>query len=387
MPEPTAVSELPRPAPAELLNAAPARPATSARLASLDSLRGFDMFWIIGGGELAKGLAKALHTPLLNAFLPQLEHVPWQGLHAWDVIWPLFMFIVGVSIPFSVEGRRAQGASDRSLLLHALRRAVILFCLGMILQGRLLDFDLAVFRPCYSVLHGIAAGYLIAMFVALKLSPKKQAGVTVAFLLLYWVVMMLAPVPGVGSGVLLPEKNFATWVDRLVLGRFHYGENTWFVTYPAFAASVLLGVLAGHLVRSARPARTKFALLASVGFGCLAAGLLWSLAFPIIKLLWTSSFVLVGGGLSFLALAAFYGIIDVLGYRKWAFAFAVIGMNSLAVYFATMLFDFRHVGDIFVGSLLPRVGRWDAALESSAALLIVWLILYWMYRTKTFLKV
>ena len=365
----------------------PARLAPLKRLASLDALRGFDMFWIIGGGELMKGLAKALDTPVLNALLPQLEHVPWQGLHCWDLIWPLFMFVVGVSIPYSIAGRRAAGASDRSLLLRALRRALILFGLGMILQGRLLDFDLAVFRPCYSVLHGIAAGYLIAVIVALKFSPKKQAAITAAFLLYYWAILMLAPVPGVGSGVLLPGKNFATWVDRLVLGRFHYGENTWFVTYPAFAASVLLGVLAGHLLRSARPAGTKFKLLVASGFACLAVGLLWSLAFPIIKLLWTSSFVLVGGGLSFLALAAFYGVIDGLGYRRWAFAFVVVGMNSIAVYSATMLFDFRHIGNIFVGKLLPRVGPWDAALESAAALLVIWLILYWMYRTKTFVKI
>ncbi len=186
---------------------------------------------------------------------------------------------------------------------------------------------------------------------------------------------------------MLPEKNFATWVDRLVLGRFQYGENTWFVTYPAFASSILLGVLAAHLLRSALRPRIKCALLVAAGVACIAVGLLWSLAFPIIKLLWTSSFVLVCGGLSFLALAAFYGIIDVLGWRKWAFAFTVIGMNSIAVYFGTMLFDFRRIGDIFIGSLLSRVGPWDAALESGAAIFIVWLILYWMYNTKTFVKI
>jgi predicted acyltransferase len=387
MPEQTALNDLPLSAPVAPLQVPPAPPAISARIVSLDALRGFDMFWIIGGGEFVKGLAKALDTPLLNAFLPQLQHVDWQGLHCWDVIWPLFMFIVGVSIPFSIAGRRAAGAGDRSLLLHAVRRSVILFCLGMVLQGRLLDWDLSVFRPCYSVLHGIAAGYLIATIVALKSSPRMQAVITVAFLLYYWAVMMLAPVPRVGSGVLLPGKNFATWVDRLVLGRFHFGENTWFVTYPAFASSIMLGVLAGHLLRSERQPRIKCALLAAAGVVCLAVGLLLSLAFPIIKLLWTSSFVLVCGGLSFLALAAFYGMIDVLGWRRWAFAFAVIGMNSIAVYFGTMLFDFRRIGNIFVGSLLPRVGPWNAALESGAALIIVWLVLYWMYRTKTFVKV
>jgi predicted acyltransferase len=257
----------------------------------------------------------------------------------------------------------------------------------MVLQGRLLDFDLAVFRPCYSVLHGIAAGYLIAVIVVVKLKPHRQAAITAVFLLYYWAILTLAPVSGVGSGVLLPGKNFANWVDRLVLRRFHYGENTWFVTYPAFAASVLLGVLAGHLLRSGWSARSKLLILTASGLACLGTGLLWSLVFPIIKLIWTSSFVLVCGGLSFLALAVFYGVIDVLGYRRPAFAFVVVGMNSLAVYTATMLFDFRKIGNIFVGRLLPRVGPWDLALESGAALLVVWLLLYWMYHTRTFVKI
>ena len=356
------------------------------RLKSLDALRGFDMFWIIGGGAAVKGLAKGLDTPSLNAIVPQLEHVRWQGLHCWDVIWPLFMFIVGVAIPFSIEKRKAAGASDRNLLLHALWRSVILFCLGTITQGNLLAWDLSIFRPCYSVLHGIAAGYLIAVFIVLKARPKGQVAVIGGFLILYWALMVLIPVPGIGRGVLTPDGNLATYVDRAVLGRFHYGENTWFLSYLGFASSVLLGSLAGHLLRSARPANTKALLLVCAGVACVGQGLLWSLEFPIIKLLWTSSFVLVSGGISFLVLALFYWIIDVLGYGRWPFFFVVIGMNSLAVYVATMLFDFRLLADIFVGKLLPRLGRWDSFTEAATSLAIIWSILFWMYRTKSFIK-
>jgi predicted acyltransferase len=353
---------------------------------SLDALRGFDMFWIIGGGAMFQGLGKGLDGPL-NAVLPQLEHVPWEGLHCWDLIWPLFMFLVGVAIPFSIAGRRAAGASDRSIYLHALRRAVILFSLGMVLQGRLLAWDLSKFRPCYSVLHGIAAGYLIATVAALKLRPKMQAALIGVFLLMYWALLELVPVPGIGRGVLTPEGNLAGWVDRLILGRFHYGDNTWFLSYLGFASSVLLGVLAGHVLKSQRPAKTKLLTLAGAGMGCLALGLVWSLGFPIIKLLWTSSFVLVGGGVSFLMMTLFYWIIDVMGYRKWAFFFVVIGMNSIAVYAATSIFRFRQIGNLFVGSLLPRVGLWDSLLEASAAFVVIWMLLYWMYRTKSFVKV
>jgi predicted acyltransferase len=359
--------------------------AAPARLMSLDALRGFDMFWIIGGGAIFQGLAQALDGPL-DFVRPQFEHVRWAGLHFWDLIWPLFMFVVGVSIPLSIEKRQAAGATKRSLYLHAARRAIILFVLGMVLQGRLLAWDLDKLRPCYSVLHGIAAGYLIAFAVALELRPRAQGAVLAGFLLAYWAVLELIPVPGVGAGVLTPDGNVAAWVDRLVLGRFHYGENTWFLSYAGFASSVLLGVLAGRLLMSSAAPNIKVLALAGAGAACIALGLLWSLVFPIIKLLWTSSFVLVGGGYGFLMLALFYWVIDVRGWRQWAFFFTVIGMNSIAGYTATMLFSFKQVGNIVVGSLLPRIRPWDSFVEASGALLTVWLLLYWMFRTRTFLK-
>ncbi len=358
----------------------------ATRLTSLDALRGFDMFWIIGGGEVVRGLAKGLDTSALNACVPQLEHVPWQGLHCWDLIWPLFMFIVGAAIPFSVKRRRAAGTADSSLFLHALWRSVVLFAIGMVTQGNLLAWDLSVFRPCYSVLHGIAAGYLIAVVVVLTVRPRGRVIALAAFLLLYWALLVLIPVPGVGRGVLTPTGNLATFVDRAILGRFHYGENTWFLSYLGFASSVLLGVLAGDCLGSAKPAKMKILLLVTAGVACIAQGMLWSVKFPIIKLLWTSSFVLVAGGISFLALALFYWIIDVLGYKRWAFFFIVIGMNSLGVYVATMLFDFRQIADIFVGKLLPRLGRWDQFTQAAVTLAVIWPLLLWMYRKKTFIR-
>jgi len=360
---------------------------TVERLVSLDALRGFDMFWIIGGERIFRGLGKLSDHPLAGRLLNQLEHVRWEGLHFYDVIWPLFMFIMGAALPLSLAKRRAQGASDRSLLLHAVKRALILFVLGMIAQGNLLDFDLSKFRPCYSVLHGIAAGYLIATIVILKVKPARHLAVTAGFLLLYWAILMLVPVPGVGAGVLTPQGNVATYVDQLVLGRLHYGENTWFLSYLGFASSVLLGVLAGQVLMSRRPAKERILMLAGAGAACLALGLAWSLVLPIIKLLWTSSFVLVAGGLSFILMAVFYLIVDVLSWRRWAFGFVVIGMNSIAAYMAMMLFDFRQIGNIFVGSLLPRLGRWGLLVESCAAFGAAWLVLYWLYRKKTFVRI
>jgi predicted acyltransferase len=375
--------------PAELVTHSPAELGTPkpGRLASLDALRGFDMLWIIGGQQVVKGLARACPSRFTEAVADQFEHVPWVGMHIFDVIWTLFMFMVGVSVAFSLASRKRKNESQRTILYHASLRALIFFFLGTVAQGNLLEFNLTSFHPFYSVLHGIAAGYLIATIVAMKFRPKGQATVTVIFLLAYWVLLLVIPVPGVGRAVLTPTGNAAIYIDTLIQGRFHFGENTWFLSYLGFAASVLLGVLAGELLLSARSPKYKCIALFGYGAALLATGLLWSVWLPIIKLLWTSSFVLVAGGLSCLMMAVFYLLIDLLGYRRWAFPFTVIGMNALAVYMATNLFDFRKVGDIFVGHLLPRVGRWDELLSASVALVIVWLILYWMYRTKTFVKV
>ena len=363
-------------------------PATRPeRLASLDALRGFDMFWITGGAGILMGVGRLLRWPLFDKFLKQFTHVPWQGLHLEDLIWPVFMFIMGVAIPISVAKRRAQGATECSLLAHAFRRALIMFGLGTITQGNLLLFDLSQFHPCYSVLHGLAAGYLIATVVVVKVKQKWHLALIGALVLVYWAVIMLVPVPGVGVGVLTPEGNIATYVDKQILGDLHYGENTWFLSYLGFGASVLVGVQAGQILMADGTGGSKTLRLFVAGVGSVVAGLLWSLWFPVIKLMWTSSFVLIGGGTGFLGLAVFYWIIDVRGWAKWAFGFKVIGMNSIAVYVATELFDFRQIGNVFVGHLLPRLGRWDRLVESSAAFLIVWLILFWMYRKKQFIRI
>jgi predicted acyltransferase len=362
-------------------------PLKAERLVSLDALRGFNMLWIIGGERIVRAAGKALGAGPDNPFIAQFEHVPWQGLHFYDIIWPLFMFMVGVSIPFSLAKRQGAGVTRRSLYTHTLIRAAILFVLGMIAQGNLLWFDLSKLHPCYSVLHGIAAGYLIATIVAMNCKPRGQAIFLGLSLLLYWALLMWIPVPGFGRGVLTPDGNAAIYIDRLVLGRFQFGENTWFLSYLGFAGSVLLGVLAGELLRSNWSPRAKVVGLLSAGAGLTALGLFWSLWFPIIKLIWTSSYVLVAGGISALLMGLFYLMVDVLGFRRWAFPFVVIGMNSIAVYVATSVFDFRAVGNVFVGHLAQRAGLYGDLLTACAGFAVVWLILYWMYRTKSFVRV
>ena len=227
----------------------------------------------------------------------------------------------------------------------------------------------------------------VATLVVLKVKPKWHAATIAAMLLAYWAIVMLIPVPGVGAGVLTPQGNLPGYVDRLVLGHLSFGKNTWFLSYLGFGASVLLGVLAGHLLMSSLSPMSKVLRLLAAGAVSLTGGLVWSLSFPVIKLMWTSSYVLISGGLSFMALALFYWIIDVRGYKRWAFGFTVLGMNSIAVYVATEIFDFRLVGNIFVGHLLPLLGNWAALVQAAAAFAVVWLILYGMYRKRVFIRI
>ena len=362
--------------------------AASRRILSVDALRGFDMFWIIGGGGLTIGLAKLFGEPLPKWFSYHTDHPAWQGFSAWDLIMPLFLFVVGVVIPFSFARRLEMGQSKTSLQFKIYRRVLILFILGMIAQGNLLSYDLVKIHIYCNTLQAIACGYLIAGLAVLYLRVVGQAALAAALMAGYWALMMFVPVPGHGAGVLEPEANLAIYIDKIVLGGFQDGTTyTWILSSMTFGATVLLGVLAGHLLRSDKTDRAKLLWLAAFGLACLALGWSWSFHFPIIKHIWTSSMVLWAAGWSYLLLALFFLLIDVWGFRRWAFPFVVIGANAIAVYMATHVFDVREIGDVFVGGLAPRLGSYAPGVRALAAFIVVWLILWFLYRKKTFIRV
>lgn len=362
---------------------------TSQRLESLDALRGFDMFWIIGGSWIFGNIHNIFSSPVTNFIDTQLRHVKWEGFRFWDLVMPLFLFIVGAAIPFSFAKRlAASGGRKKKLYFHIIKRVVILFILGMIAQGNLLKYDLSELHIYCNTLQAIAAGYLIATIVLLNLKTKWLIGLTGGMLLLFWGLMSLIPVPGYRTGDLSPQGNLAIHLDKLILGQFQDGTNyTWILSSITFGCTVMLGVMAGLLLRSKKQKKEKALWLFGAGCACLVLGILWGFWFPIIKHLWTSSFVLVSGGICFLLLAAFFLVIDVWGFRKWAFGFKVIGMNAIAVYMATRLFDFRVIGNIFIGGLSSRLDAWNAFLQGIAGFTVIWLILYWMYKKRTFIKI
>lgn len=358
------------------------------RLMSIDALRGFDMLWIIGGHWIFIGLDKALNHPVTACIHNQLKHVEWEGFRFEDLIMPLFLFIVGAAMPFSFGKRLEGGESKRKLYLHVVRRVLILWVLGMMCQGKLLELDLSVLRVYSNTLQTIAVGYFFASVMILHFKFIWQVVTTIALLLLFWGLMVLVPIPGYGAGVLEPGCNLALYIDKLILGQFRAEWSyTWILSGMTFICTVMLGVMAGHLLRSEKSQKAKVVWLFSVGVGCLVVGMVWNIWFPIIKHLWTSSFVLFAGGWSYLLLAVFYLVIDVWGFRKWAFGFVVIGMNAIAVYTATRLFDFREVADVFVGGLAEGLGQWHYFTRGVIGLGIIWLVLYWMYRKKSFIRV
>lgn len=363
-------------------------PESSGRVVSIDALRGFDMFWITGGTAFFERLFNWIGSPLLEPLNRQMEHSSWDGFTAYDLIFPLFLFIVGASLPFALSRRKERGDPVGKLWRHVLRRTVTLLFLAMIYAG-LLDFDFSDFRYA-GVLQRIALCYFFAGTIVLYAGIRWQALIAAAILLAYWGLMTLVPVPGIGAGVLTPEGNLAGYIDRLLLpGSFccyDFGDNEGILSTLPAISTTLLGVLSSHWLRTVRSQNSKVLGLAAAGVVSLVAALAWNPFFPINKLMWTSSYVLFAGGWSLLLLALFYWVIDVQGYRRWAFFFVVIGMNAITLYVGQRLFDFETISDIFIHGFVDYLGSFKPVFESFCELMVKWLFLYFLFRQKIFLK-
>jgi predicted acyltransferase len=344
---------------------------------SLDAFRGLTMAGMVLVNN--PGTWAAVHAPL--------RHAEWHGLTPTDVVFPFFLFIVGVAIPPSLVGRPPLTA-----LLRVLRRAVVIFALGLVLNG-FPSFDWSTIR-IPGVLPRIAVCYLVAAVLFLMTTWRVQAGLAAALLLGYWGAMTLIPVPGFGAGNLGPEGNLAAWVDRAVLGphlwraaRVYDPEGV-LSTVPAIA-TVLGGVLAGQWVQSARTPRTKATGLVLAGALGVALGAEWGNWFPVNKALWTSSYAVLTAGFALLVFAACYWAIEICGWRRWATPFVVFGVNALALYFlswlaAVWLTLIRVDGDrhlqqwVFERAFAPWAAPLDASLVYALAYVLVWWSAMWL---------
>jgi predicted acyltransferase len=363
---------------------ATAAPAT--RLVSLDAFRGATI-----------ALMVLVNTPGdgNNVYAP-LEHADWHGWTPTDVVFPSFLWIVGLTLTLSFQRRLAAGASRADLFKQALRRAAILFALGLFLYG-FPRFDLSTWR-ILGVLQRIAICYLAGAAIWLTTGVRGRLAWTAGLLLIYWALMTLVPVPGFGAGNLGVEGNFAHYVDSLVLGSHNYSETkTWdpegiVSTLPAIA-TVLFGMFAAQVLTWRRSLGERLGWLFAIGVGLLVAGLVCDQWLPINKKLWTTSFALFMAGLDFALLAGFAWIVDTLGWRKAVRPFVILGMNAIAIYMISELLDsVLHLlhwrMPIYRTVFAPLASPINASLLYAIAYTLVMFLIAWvMHRRGVYLKV
>jgi len=361
------------------------------RLYSLDALRGFDMFWIMGAEEIVHSLANATGSSFWNGFSNQLTHPAWNGFHFYDLIFPLFLFIAGVATPYSVGRELEKGKSRRQLLMRVIKRGLILVLLGVIYNNGLQIKPFSEVR-IPSVLGRIGLAYMFANIIYLYTKERAQIIWFSALLIGYWLLLKFTAAPGFAPGDLTMEGNFASYIDRSIIpGHLYLGIHDpegLMSTIPAIGTG-LLGIMTGNFLKnsSVKP-QTKALRLAIVGIIFLGLAQLWNLDFPINKNLWTSSFVLNVGGYSLLLLSLFYYVIDVLGYQKWAFYFKVIGMNSILIYISGRFINWEYTTNGFFQWLGQLIGNpYNAVIMAICFVMVKWAFLYFMYKKKVFLRV
>ena len=369
----------------------------SGRLTSLDVFRGLTiaaMVLVNNAGDWN------------NVYWP-LEHASWHGWTPTDLVFPFFVFIVGIAIPLAFQRRVDQGGSQHDLYVKIIRRSLLIFFISLIvLHG--FPYSLEKFRNIRipGVLQRIAICYFFASIIFLKFRIRGQAIITGMILLGYWLVMKTIPAPGFPAGDLSMEGSLASWVDRTLLaGHIYkplYDPEGILSTIPAIA-TCLSGVLTGQWLMTKREPLDKAAGMFAAGALCAIVGWCWNLAFPINKALWTSSYVVFTTGMALQLLALCYWSIDIKGYKRWAKPFVIFGVNALALYVLSSLMT-RILGFIEMPRLDGRTGdlktfiyerifaTWLSPINASLAFALAYVLLWFglmtiLYRRKIFIKV
>jgi predicted acyltransferase len=367
----------------------------SNRLASLDILRGFDLFMLVFFQPVFVAFARHWKdVPVFSFLLHQLEHVKWEGFSAWDLVMPLFLFMVGAAMPFSFEKYRAN-PDKRAIYKKITKRFVILFILGAVVQGDLLSLDPMQIRIYTNTLQAIAVGYVISAVLLLHLSRKGQVVATLLLLTGYWALLTFL-------GDFTPDGNFAEAVDRAVLGRVRdgvtYAEDgswsfsdnyryTWVLTSMVFGVTTMLGAFAGQIMKNGKDKRKNSQLLFIIGGALLVSAWLLSFQTPIIKKIWSASMTLWSGGLCFLLMALFYYIVDYKGRSNGLNWLKIYGMNSIVAYTLGMVVNFRSAAHSLLWGLEKYTGDYYSAILTFANFLILFFILQLMYKLRVFVKI
>ena len=359
------------------------------RILSIDVLRGYDMLWITGGAGVITALAKALPSPVTDFLAVQVTHADWIGFHHHDLIFPLFIFLAGASWPFSLASRRARGMTDCRITLNILRRFAILFVLGAMLFG-LLSFDFAHVR-FNSILGRVGFGWAVAALGTLHFGRKGNWAFAAFCFFGYWAAAQFLPLIFAPGKSPWGDGNFMTVVDHWMGDRVpdQYGSEGFFNALGCIS-SAYLGVFAGQTLAKEGDSGNRKTVNLFIWAAALLAGAVLSLLLgcPCIKPLWTPTYILLSGGISFALLGAVHWIVDVRGWTKWAFFFKVIGMNAITIYLLQWAWSFPTFGrKVFggVASMLPEAC--GLLLLQIGFVLLRWLVLLFLYRRKIFLRV
>lgn len=366
-------------------------PAPAARVLSVDALRGFDMFWIIGADQLARAIGGVSENPVAQGLSTQLRHVKWDGFVFYDLIFPLFVFLLGMSTVFSLPKYLEQNGR-RAAYVHIFRRFVILFLLGAIRDAGL--SDLASESPFSGVLQRMAWCYLGASLIYMHVRLRGQIAIFFAILIGYWALVSFVPHPDLGAAATTfnQKENFVDWFDHKFLpfkeeGQYSESEGL-LSTIPAIATA-LLGIFAATVLRDKRLTEwRRVGVFIGAGVIMVAAGYLWGMQFPVIKKIWTSSFVLVAGGYSCILLGAFYAIVDVWKAQRWCVPFVWIGANPLMIYMCSEFISFKDIaGRIAGGPVAAMFGAYGDLFVTSVGIVLVFLFARFLYQRKIFLRV
>ena len=366
------------------------------RLLSLDVLRGLDLFMLVGLQPVLRAMLIELDCEVLNnTLLYQLDHAEWEGLRVWDLVMPLFLFMSGVTMPYSLPKYMAQNGNLK-VWKRVLKRFALLFVFGMLVQGNILSLDSSRIYLYSNTLQAIAVGYLLTVPMVLYLKPRQQIIAIAALLVVYSVPMHI-------YGDWSAQGNFASVIDKALLGRFRDGsviaadgsvqfaawyDYTWLWSSLTFCCTVALGSLAGHITRNGNNNRTVTAKkLLFIGVALVVTGLLASIWQPIIKRIWSASFTLYSAGWCYLLLALFYWWIDVKGHRKGWEWLLYYGCNAITAYLIGEIINFRGVAASLLYGTAQFLGEWYPVLLTLCNSIILFFILRVMYRKGLFLKV
>jgi len=351
------------------------------RLSSLDAFRGWTMFWIVGGSALVAGLQALNANPVINGLVYELNHSDWQGLRFYDLIWPSFMLMTGMSLPFSYA-KRSLTQTHRQILMRVLRRFLVLFLLGSLRES--IHFNRPYLIELSSALQPIAVAYLAA-FLIVRRSWRFQAAVGAGILVFYALLLAFVPAPGVPAGSYDRNANLVLWTDLVTVGRVlpeHWG--TVICTLPTISTTIV-GMLLGELLMTNRSAASKMKTIGLVGLSGVVLGWALNPVIPIVMKIWTTSYGLASAGFACLMFLVFHWLVDVRGYRKLAFPFLVIGMNAVAIYMSESIIPWSNIVALFTHSLAGTLGSFTPLFHAIAVLTVEWLVLYWMYKRKIFL--